>query len=575
MPDSPTRKSMKLKHRLVLSVGSFAVTMAVVVCLGYFFATRAAQTVQDIYEETNSKTILAVNLSNAYSKSVLSLVHKLTLGVYPWNLAGSQLRVIQKTIHDNVAALEASPMDADEKQLLDDVSSKMEAANAIVSELGPIIRKKDKEGLQALAQRLYPSVEPVGYSVQQFLDYELNRAQELVKNHRKDFRSSYIWITSIALGGALLVSILAVLLLQHYISSPLRQVADRIRDIVKGNGDLTRRVEVHSDDEIGEVAKAFNSFADMLQAMLLKVSDNSKHLSEQVLSMTHSTAEVSAMSEDVTITIQQISKGAEEQAVKISEVNHLMQEVQETMQEVEKKSHETSRAVDQATQTAKVSGKLAQGTINKMVELNEMILLNSKMVVHLGTKSKEVGGVVAIISNIAEQTNLLSLNAAIEAARAGELGRGFAVVADEIRNLADGSHKAVGDITTLVQEMQDETDAVIQSMDKSANEAQTGKDSIRQMEGSLDEIVAVIENVVEHSKSISEMIKVQGQRFTKIVHSIQDINAVSEESAASTEEVSASTEEQSASMEQINATFKELAAMSEELKSMVEKFKIR
>ncbi len=575
MPDSSTRKSLKLRHRLVLSVGIFSAVMVLIVCLGYFFATRASKGVQDIYEETNSKTIMAVNLSNAYSKSIVSLVHKLTLGVYPWNLAGSQLKVIQKTIKENIEPLETSPMDADEKQLLDDVSSKMDSANAIVKELEPIIRKKDKEGLQSLAQRLYPSVEPVGYSVQQFLDYELNRSKEMVEAHRKDFRSSYLWIASVALAGALVISILAVMLLQHYIAHPLRQVSDRIRDIVKGNGDLTKRVEVHSDDEIGEVAKAFNSFADMLQTMLLRVLDNSQHLSEQVQSMTHSTAEVSAMSEDVTTTIQQISKGAEEQASKINEVNQLMQEVQETMKEVEMKAHETSKAVDQATQTAKVGGRLARGTIDKMVELNGIILENSKMVGHLGLKSKEVGVVVEIISNIAEQTNLLSLNAAIEAARAGEQGRGFTIVADEIRNLADGSRKAVGDITTLVQEMQDETSAVIKSMEKSSAEAQVGKEGIHQMEGALDGIVTVIENVVGHSKKITEMINAQGLRFTQIVHSIQDINAVSEESAASTEEVSASTEEQSASMEQINATFKELAALSQELKSMVEKFKIR
>jgi methyl-accepting chemotaxis protein len=277
----------------------------------------------------------------------------------------------------------------------------------------------------------------------------------------------------------------------------------------------------------------------------------------------------------VTTTIQQIAKGAEEQAVKIAEVNHLMQEVQETMKEVEKKAQETSTAVDKATHTAKVGGQLARGTIEKMVELNGIIMHNSEMVVHLGAKSQEVGRVVEIISGIAEQTNLLSLNAAIEAARAGEQGRGFAVVADEIRNLADGSSKAVQDITSLVQEMQDETSAVVKSMEKSATEAQIGKEGIHQMEGALDEIVAVIENVVHHSRNITEMINAQAQRFTKIAHSIQDINAVSEESAASTEEVSASTEEQAASMEQVNATFKELAAMSQELKAMVEKFKIR
>ena len=252
-----------------------------------------------------------------------------------------------------------------------------------------------------------------------------------------------------------------------------------------------------------------------------------------------------------------------------------MQEMQDTMKEVEKKSAETSGAVDKATQTAKIGGKLAQGTIEKMAGLNEIILKNTEMMGKLGNKSQQVGRAVEIITGIAEQTNLLSLNAAIEAARAGEQGRGFAVVAEEIRTLADGASRATQEITNLVQEIQDETGAVMESMEKGAKEAQGSKDSIRQMENSLDEIIAVIENVVGHSKAIAEMITTQSQRYTRIVHSIQDINAVSEESAASTEEVSASTQEQSASMEQVSATCKELAAMSMELKGMVEKFKIR
>jgi len=260
--------------------------------------------------------------------------------------------------------------------------------------------------------------------------------------------------------------------------------------------------------------------------------------------------------------------------VKIAEVNHLMQEVQETMKQVETKAHETSSAVDKATHTAKVGGQLARGTIDKMVSLSELILKDSAMVGRMGTKSREVGRVVELISGIAEQTNLLSLNAAIEAARAGEQGRGFAVVAEEIRALADGSSHAVQEITTLVQEMQDETKGVVESMEKSAHEAQSSKDHIRQMESSLDEIVTVIENVMEHSKSITDMLNAQSQRFSRIANSIQDINAVSEESAASTQEVSASTEEQTASMEQVTATFRELEGMAEELKTMVEKFKI-
>jgi methyl-accepting chemotaxis protein len=382
-------------------------------------------------------------------------------------------------------------------------------------------------------------------------------------------------VLKVSLLIALFVGIVLWRVLLHFVVNPVNAMRAELEQLSKGEADLTLQIQVRSRDEIGEMGHWFNSFIGRIRAMVLRILENSGHLSEQVQSMTHSTAEVSAMSEDVTTTIQQIAKGAEEQAVKIAEVNHLMQEVQETMKEVEKKAHETSSAVDQATQTAKVGGRMARVTIDKMVELNGIILKNSDMVGHLGTKSQEVGRVVEIISNIAEQTNLLSLNAAIEAARAGEQGRGFAVVAEEIRNLADGSSKAVQEITALVQEMQDETSAVIASMAKSSTEAQVGKEGIHQMENSLDEIVVVIENVVGHSKNITEMINLQAQRFTKIVHSIQDINAVSEESAASTEEVSASTEQQSASMEQVNATFKELAAMSQELKSMVEKFKIR
>ena len=373
----------------------------------------------------------------------------------------------------------------------------------------------------------------------------------------------------------LLVMMIITPFLFYIVVRPINVMKDEMEALSKGDADLTFQIQVTSRDEIGEMAHSFNSFIGRIRAMVLRVMEHSQHLSEEVKTMTHSTSEVSAMSGDVTTTVQQIAKGAEEQASKIAEVNHLMQEVQETMKEVEKKAMETSTAVDKATQTAKIGGKLAHGTIDKMAELNNVILKNSKMVGHLGQKSQEVGRAVEIINGIAEQTNLLSLNAAIEAARAGEQGRGFTVVAEEIRLLADGANRATQEITSLVQEIQDETSAVVESMEKGAREAQVGKDSIRQMENSLDEIITVIENVVQHSKSITSLIGAQAQRYTKILHSIQDINAVSEQSAASTEEVSASTEEQSASMEQVSATCKELAAMSEELKSMVEKFKIR
>ena len=378
-----------------------------------------------------------------------------------------------------------------------------------------------------------------------------------------------------ALGAILLVTLIILPVFSHYVVKPINTVKNELESLSKGAADLTFQMQVNTHDEIGDLAHWFNSFIGRIRMMVTRVMEHSGQLTQQVETLTHSTAEVSAMSGDVTTTVQQIAKGAEEQAVKIAEVNQLMQEVQDTMKDVEKKAHEATGAVDKASQTARTGGKMARSAIDKMVQLSEGILTNSGMVGKLGLKSNEVGRVVELISGIAEQTNLLSLNAAIEAARAGEQGRGFAVVAEEIRALADGSSKAVQEITALVSEMQDETKGVVESMEKSAHEAQVGKETIRQMETALDEIVAVIESVVTHTKSITDTINAQAQRYTKILHSIQDINAVSEQSAASTQEVSASTQEQSASMEQVSATCKELAGMSVELKRMVEKFKIK
>ncbi len=370
-----------------------------------------------------------------------------------------------------------------------------------------------------------------------------------------------------------MVTLVLTSLLVYFVVGPLNAIRGEMTALARGEADLTYQIKVRSRDEVGDLATQFNLFIGKIRAMVSRVSEHSQKLSEQVQGMTTSTAEVSAMSEDVSTTIQQIARGAEDQATKIADVHHLLQEMQETMKEVEKKAAEAAGAVDRATHTAQAGGKLARGTIDRITTLNETILQNSEGIHHLGAKSKEIGRVVEIISGISEQTNLLSLNAAIAAARAGEQGKGFAVVADEIRSLADRVGKATDEIGNLIQEIQNDTQQAVQSMEKSANEIQVSREGIKKMERSLDEIVEVIENVVIFTKSITDLTAVQNQRYGKIITSIQDINAVSEESAASTEEVSASTEEQTASMEQVTATFKELSAMAEELRQMVEHFK--
>ncbi|MGH7740251.1 MAG: methyl-accepting chemotaxis protein, partial [bacterium] len=373
----------------------------------------------------------------------------------------------------------------------------------------------------------------------------------------------------------LFVTAVSTYFLIRMVVNPINEMKAELIAVAEGGGDLTHRIRVRSQDEIGQMAGWFNAFIDKIRDMVSVIQNHSDHLHEEVEGMTHSTAEVSAMSDDMSTTIQQIAKGAEEQASKIADVHHLMQEMQESMKGVEQKARETATSADQATQTAQAGGNMVQEVIQKMVDLNETILSNSGLVHRLGEKSQQISRVVDIISGIAEQTNLLSLNAAIEAARAGEQGRGFAVVADEIRTLAEGAGNASLEIADLVQQIQDQAHATVGSMEKSAVEAEQSRGGIRVMGDALHDIIRVIEEVESQSKAITELVAQQTQRYNLIVNGIQDINAVSEESAASTEEVSASTEEQTASMEQVTATCRELAQMARNMKLMVEKFKVK
>ncbi|HET9869357.1 MAG TPA: hypothetical protein VFR02_02505, partial [bacterium] len=141
--------------------------------------------------------------------------------------------------------------------------------------------------------------------------------------------------------------------------------------------------------------------------------------------------------------------------------------------------------------------------------------------------------------------------------------------------LADGASKASHEIADLVQQIQDQTLATVGSMEKSAQEAEQSRGGIRVMGDALNDIIRVIEDVEGQSRAITELVAQQTQRYNQIVNGIQDINAVSEESAASTQEVSASTQEQTASLEQVTATCRELAHMAQDMKLMVEKFKVR
>ena len=242
---------------------------------------------------------------------------------------------------------------------------------------------------------------------------------------------------------------IAVLLIMNtiskYISMPLNDMVDRLKDIAQGEGDLTQRLRVSGDDEIGELAEWFNTFLEKLRGIIASVGETTEKLSRSsavlettAVSMTSSAGQTASQATMVAEAANDVSDNAQHAAVGVDEMGL-------SIREIAKNANDAAMVATQAVQVAK--------STNMTVE-------------QLGVSSADIGKIIAVITSIAEQTNLLALNATIEAARAGDSGKGFAVVANEVKELAGETAKATTEISSKIQAIQQDADASITAIGK-------------------------------------------------------------------------------------------------------------
>lgn len=318
---------------------------------------------------------------------------------------------------------------------------------------------------------------------------ELPRAVVLASAQQlqEDLASESSRSVATQLGIGALISLLAlsfIWLMARQIVAPIRAVVARLKDIATGEGDLTQRIEIHRQDEIGELAKWFNSFLNKLQSTI-----------SQVIATVEGTR---TSAEQAAHVAERTSTGMQTQYQEVDLVATAFEELSATALQVSGNASSAVAAANETDAAAQEGKYVVADTQEAMRKLMAIINNALPVVERLSANSDNINDILTVIQGIAEQTNLLALNAAIEAARAGEQGRGFAVVADEVRNLAGRTQNAIVEIQKLISELQSGTGAVVKAIHDGHGQAD-------QTLGKVDLSVRVLEQIIQSVSTIHQM----------------------------------------------------------------------
>ena len=384
-------------------------------------------------------------------------------------------------------------------------------------------------------------------------------------------------------------------------------------------GDLTqtisfqvREVNYRSNDEMGELAQAFNlmvnslqqtglSFSQMMQRLresVGKISQNAKVLmaaSEQLASAANQTGLATTQ---IANTMQQISRGATQQSESISRTANSMVQMSQAIEGVSKGAQDQTLAVthvlgttdqitnaieqvssnaDAGTKGSALAAKVARegvltvsATLTSMQNIQTKVNASAKKVQEMGERSEQIGTIVEMIEEIASQTNLLALNAAIEAARAGEQGKGFAVVADEVRKLAERASGATREIGGLVKDIQTTVTDAVTAMQAGSAEVETGVSQANLAGNALSEILNTAEEVNRQVKEIASSARHMSSLSGELASATHSVSSVVEQNNSATAEMDAGAGEMNIAIENIASVSKENSAAVEEVSASAE-----
>jgi methyl-accepting chemotaxis protein len=538
--------NMRIGIRLGLGFGLILLLLVVLGMLGISGMGNINQGCTRIVTGDYSKIKLANNINSRVS-SIVEDIELMMLKDQAGRIESKQdidkLRLEYKELMDKLEKLETTDKG---KRLIEE--AKVSLANAKKADNDVIelsLSNKTTEAITVFNKDAFPLIVKFRNSFKAIVQYQEEQMESSHAEAIRQFNSSRV-TSGIIIGVAVLIGILISYFITRSITTPLGNMRSMIQDIAQGEGDLTKRLDASSKDELGETCHWFNSFIDKLHDIISQISSTS--------------TQVAAASSQLHSTAEQIATGAEEVAAQAGTVATAGEEMSATSGDIARNCQMAAEGAQRASQAAQNGAVVVDNTVAVMGQIADKVQESARTVESLGARSDQIGEIIGTIEDIADQTNLLALNAAIEAARAGEQGRGFAVVADEVRALAERTTRATREISEMIKAIQKETKGAVTAMEQGVHQVETGTLEAARSGEALRDILAQVNNVAMQVNQIATAAEEQTATTGEISSNMMQITEV-------VQQTSQGAGESATAAAQLNGN-------AEELQRLVRQFKL-
>lgn len=475
-----------------------------------------------------------------------------------------------RTVADSMKVLKATATDPNELQHLESLRSKWDQYLKLNTQALKLSQNGQGELASEVAEKGMDAFNVMQGDMDQLISLNKDRVSEEVSRAENSFTLA-LWITVICLLIAVAAAYFANQQMFRKIVKPLMDVTHGVK--VVAAGDLSAQdIEVRNQDEIGTLVHAVNVMKHNLVAMVTNIQDISSLMNQRSGELNVSAEEVKAGSLQISVMMEELAKGAENQAQTAADSARTVTELSEHIANHARQGQQ----LQQTSQLVRGQGENGQLAMKNLVQQMHAIagLVKDAMgrVTELDYKNQSITKLVGNIREIASQTNMLALNATIEAARAGESGRGFAVVAKEVSLLSAAVSDTVAEITDMTTGIQQDSRTIVKLLEDGVEQTNQGDRQMVVTGGAFKEIILSVEQMADIITEIGNRLQVMELSSMIMKEHSENISAVSEQSAAGAQEVTASVQQQSGTLDTVAGSILELKEMSDKLLQSVSRF---